>query len=132
MRRRNLPVIHTPKWLGNRHREQSRFVYLIGCTEPRCFKIGFAGNVEDRLENMVMISRSRSPIIDQWETYHFWDLEKALHKRFASKRIGQRTRSEWFCLSEEEVVECRAIGASWVRHHTPVEHPPLTPVNPDF
>lgn len=75
------------------------FVYLVKC--GHFHKIGRARNVKHRMAGIQFPEKPR--LIKAVHCLGYGFLEKALHALFAHKR----THGEWFCLSEEEVLQAK-------------------------
>lgn len=87
-----------------------RWVYLIGSAVSRPVKIGVAGNVQGRLEEL----RTGSPVPLHviWKTRGDRDLEYSLHEYFAPYRI----HGEWFDFGDEDPAALVATAAVLMGH----------------
>lgn len=92
--------------------ELGRWVYLVGSSLSRPVKIGVAGNVQSRLEEL----RTGSPVPLHllWKTRGDRDLEFSLHEYFAPYRI----HGEWFDFGDEDPAALVATAAVLMGHLT--------------
>lgn len=90
----------------------SRWVYLIGSALSRPVKIGVAGNVQGRLDELR--TGSPVPLHVMWKTRGDRDLEYGLHEYFAPYRI----HGEWFDFGDEDPAALVATAAVLMGHLT--------------
>lgn len=89
-----------------------RWVYLIGSALSRPVKIGVAGNVQSRLDELR--TGSPVPLHIMWKTRGDRDLEYSLHEYFAPYRI----HGEWFDFDNEDPAALVATAAVLMGHLT--------------
>ncbi|MFI6491235.1 GIY-YIG nuclease family protein [Streptomyces sp. NPDC050564] len=89
-----------------------RWVYLIGSALSRPVKIGVAGNVQSRLDELR--TGSPVPLHVMWKTRGDRDLEYSLHEYFAPYRI----HGEWFDFDNEDPAALVATAAVLMGHLT--------------
>ena len=92
--------------------DTARWVYLIGSALSRPAKIGVAGNVQSRLDELR--TGSPVPLHIMWKTRGDRDLEYSLHEYFAPYRI----HGEWFDFGEEDPAALVATAAVLMGHLT--------------
>lgn len=89
------------------------------------YKIGYAENVAVRLSGIQTSMPFAVIAMAAWETYHYGQMERAIHKHFTAKHI----RGEWFKLSDEDVLECHRFAAEWLDKHPSVNVISLSPLS---
>lgn len=92
--------------------QSGRWVYLIGSALSRPVKIGVAGNVQSRLDELR--TGSPVPLHIMWKTRGDRDLEYSLHEYFAPYRI----HGEWFDFDNEDPAALVATAAVLMGHLT--------------
>jgi hypothetical protein len=92
--------------------QAGRWVYLIGSALSRPVKIGVAGNVQNRLDELR--TGSPVPLHIMWKTRGDRDLEYSLHEYFAPYRI----HGEWFDFDGEDPTALVATAAVLMGHLT--------------
>jgi hypothetical protein len=75
------------------------YVYLIGSSKHRWYKIGKTANAEVRVKELRLLLPFRLELVATWQVEHNGHLERWLHKEYKDYRIN----GEWFFFNPGDI-----------------------------
>ena len=82
----------------------ANFVYFIKLGQTKYYKIGYAKNIEKRLEQLQVASPYNIILIAAFQSRDALNLERQLHSKYSRNRV----RGEWFKFDKEEAAVIEA------------------------
>jgi hypothetical protein len=101
---RNKPAEEVPKSGG----------YLVGSSKYGWYKIGYSSKLRGRINDYSTLLPFEIDVQMTWDTTAGRELERGLHKEFASSRLcidGHLT--EWFTLTSEDLTRCDRMARAF-------------------
>lgn len=89
-----------------------RYVYLIQLEGTDVYKIGFSKNPKQRIKSLQTANPYKLVLIDLYKTKRYTQIEKNLHRRFASYKVDEdeyKLQGEFFQLNVKTVNDFKEV-----------------------